>query len=509
LSAKLSEKITGYTVVSCFSQNRDELVIELNNSRESFFIRSNFTPGVSCLSFPSNFRRARKNSIDLFKDIILKKVIAITQFQDERSFQLELEGSHALLFKMHNHFSNVLHLRNGGVQEIFRNHLGSDFEIIPEKLNQHIDFSKANFFRSISNLKSTYFTFGKVVWNYLEGRKFSQLEPETQWEMFRHVLSLLERPKYYLIELERKLTFSLVPLGSVVEEISEPIAALNEFNRRLTYDRVFFQEKNEALQQLHARLKGIESYLRKSAQKLDELINDHHYQLWGDLIMANLSVVVMGSDKVSLPNFYDHAKIEIKLKKELNPQRNAEVFYRKAKNQQIEVNKLKDAIAQKKNEKARLTELTEICERIDELEWLRKFISESGLNKPEEKQTVTRPFFEFVFKGYKILVGRNADSNDQLTLKHSYKDDLWLHAKDVAGSHVLIKYQAGKNFPKDVIEYAAGLAAYNSKRKNESLCPVAFTPKKYVRKRKGDPPGMVVVEKEEVILVEPRLIVSN
>ena len=69
---------------------------------------------------------------------------------------------------------------------------------------------------------------------------------------------------------------------------------------------------------------------------------------------------------------------------------------------------------------------------------------------------------------------------------------------------MLIKYQAGKPFPKDVIERAAGLAAWYSKRKNESLCPVAFTAKKYVRKRKGDLAGLVVVEREEVIMVEPR-----
>ena len=115
------------------------------------------------------------------------------------------------------------------------------------------------------------------------------------------------------------------------------------------------------------------------------------------------------------------------------------------------------------------------------------------------------PYFEFEFKGFKIWVGKNAESNDQLTLKHSYKEDLWLHAKDVPGSHVIIKHQSGKPFPKDVIERAAQLAAYNSKRKTETLCPVAFTPKKYVRKRKGDPAGAVVVEREDVIMVEPKL----
>ena len=101
-------------------------------------------------------------------------------------------------------------------------------------------------------------------------------------------------------------------------------------------------------------------------------------------------------------------------------------------------------------------------------------------------------------------MGRNAQANDELTLKYGYKEDLWLHAKDVAGSHVLIKHQSGKNFPKDVIERAAQLAAYHSKRKTDTLCPVVVVPRKFVRKRKGDPAGAVMVDREEVIMVEPR-----
>ena len=106
-------------------------------------------------------------------------------------------------------------------------------------------------------------------------------------------------------------------------------------------------------------------------------------------------------------------------------------------------------------------------------------------------------------------MGKNAQANDTLTQKFGYKEDLWLHAKDVSGSHVLIKHQAGKNFPRDVIEFAASLAAYNSKRRNESLCPVIVTPKKYVRKRKGDPAGAVVVEREKVMMVVPLKSVDN
>ena len=129
---------------------------------------------------------------------------------------------------------------------------------------------------------------------------------------------------------------------------------------------------------------------------------------------------------------------------------------------------------------------------------MRKITGNPEIAPAKEKQVASLPYREVEFNGYKIWIGKNAQHNDTLTLKYGYKEDLWLHAKDVAGSHVLIKHQAGKNFPKDVIERAAQLAAYYSKRKNESLCPVSVHLEN-VRKRKGDPPGMVVVEREEVV----------
>ena len=68
---------------------------------------------------------------------------------------------------------------------------------------------------------------------------------------------------------------------------------------------------------------------------------------------------------------------------------------------------------------------------------------------------------------------------------------------------MIIRQKPGQNIPEMVLEYAAGLAAYYSKRRQDDLVPVLYTPRKYVRKRKGDPPGMVVVAREEVIMAEP------
>ena len=100
-------------------------------------------------------------------------------------------------------------------------------------------------------------------------------------------------------------------------------------------------------------------------------------------------------------------------------------------------------------------------------------------------------------------MGRNAQNNDLLTQKYAHKDDLWLHAKDVTGSHVVIRHRAGQPVPEPVVEHAAQLAGWYSRRQHDSLCPVTVTPKKFVRKPKGALPGQVVVERERVVLVVP------
>jgi predicted ribosome quality control (RQC) complex YloA/Tae2 family protein len=220
--------------------------------------------------------------------------------------------------------------------------------------------------------------------------------------------------------------------------------------------------------------------------------------------MANLHAIGEKRNKVTLQNFYDENRpIDIPLKEELSAQKNAEIFYSKAKKQQKEVVMLQQALSKKEEEIGKLKEKLKDLQSIHDTKTLRDFISASGLK--ENPRTDERlPFHEIEFNGFKILVGKNARSNDTLTLRYTYKDDLWLHAKDVAGSHVVIKHQAGKKIGKDVIERAAQLAAYYSKRKNETLCPVVVTPRKFVRKRKGDPAGMVIVDKEDTILVEPK-----
>lgn len=503
LSNQLKQVLNGYRLVSCFSQNKDELIIEFNNSNTSLFIKASLLPNFCCLSFPKTFNRARKNSIDLFNDVLMKKVLDVQQYENERSFSIHLEDSWSLLFKMHGNRSNVVLFKDEGATSLFRNHQVADKELKLSQLDRTIDWSKESFEQNKERLSSLYFTFGKWVWHWLEERNFKTKDKEAQWSELNTLKSALEKPHYFLIDYEGTLIFSLLPFGEIVKTLNDPIEAINEFFHSYSVANTLNSEKTVIRKQLTDQIRSGKNYLEKNQNKLDELLKANHHQLWGDLVMAHMHEMKTGMKTIQLNSFYDNSLVEIKLKEELNPQKNAEVFYRKAKNKQIEIDKLKESINQKKQEIKKWNFSLEELEATGDLKDLRKNNSPVSISSKNTEKSL--PFFEFEHKGFKIWVGKNAEGNDQLTLKHSYKEDLWLHAKDVPGSHVIIKHQSGKTFPKDVIERAAQLAAYNSKRKTETLCPVAFTPKKYVRKRKGDPAGAVVVEREDVIMVEPKL----
>lgn len=506
LSGQLNTQLAGYTVAAVFSQSKDELILEFHQDSEQFFIRAHLRPQFSCLSFPEEFSRARKNSVDLFPEIIGASVLGVHQFKNERSFALNLKNEKQLLFKMHGNQANVVLFENQKPIALFKNEIAKDLKIDIGQIDRDIDWSKPYFIANRPDIRRKYFTWGKDVWQYLDAKNFDAIDSDQQWKLIEEALQKLEQPGYHIIDGDLP-KFTLLPLaneGSIT--FSNPIKAINEFFTLFVSREALFQKKSAALKNVNQGIKSATTAVDKYKAELNQKKTDTHFRLWGDLIMAHLHEIQPQSSKVILKDFTDDEKlISIKLNPERSPQKNAENYYRKAKNQEIEINKLEESVSRKDTELKHLLEIKKQIGEASNLFELRKIVGVSKISFPDKKIS-RQPFIQTEFKGFRILIGRSAADNDELTLKHSYKDDLWFHAKDVSGSHVLVKYQSGKNFPKDVIERAAELAAYYSKRKNESLCPVAYTEKKYVRKRKGDPAGLVIVEKEKVILVEPKPI---
>ena len=146
-------------------------------------------------------------------------------------------------------------------------------------------------------------------------------------------------------------------------------------------------------------------------------------------------------------------------------------------------------------------ELAQIKEELEQQGYLRK------QNSKRQKQTAL-PFLEFESSdGFKILVGRNNLQNDKLTLKTAAKTDMWLHTKDIHGSHVIICAD-GKEISDTAIMEAASLAAYHSKAQNSAKVPVDFTLVKHVSKPNGAKPGMVIYVNNRTVYVDPKEKIS-
>lgn len=506
LTQQIGTKITGLKLMECFSQEKDELVLGFAAARgkkknyKEFFIKAVVFPDFSCLYFTDQFERAKKNSIDLFSQIIDLDVISVRQFLNERCFAINFEQGFSLVFKMYGNRSNIILFQQDEVIDLFHSRIVADKNLKISTLDRPIDQSYEAFQANQQHYHKLFPTFGKIVNHYLA-------EDIVSWEKIQQILQQLEKPRYYIIRWEHQLHLSLLPVGEVIQELNEPIEAINAFyvlyNKVSTLDK----EKAEVLRKLNKEKKQTDLYLKDAYQRMDAIDSEIKNEEIGHILMANLHQIPERTEKVELFDFYRNQNISIKLKSDLSPQKNAEHYYRKSKNEKIEIEKLIENI---ESREALLTTIQQHIEKIEQaenLKTLRNYLKANKLTRTSTQVTNYKELFKrFEVDGFEILVGRNAKNNDLLTQQYAYKEDLWLHARDAQGSHVIVKYKAGKKIPNNVIEAAASLAAYYSKRRNETLAPVILTQKKFVRKTKDLAEGQVIVEKEEVVMVEPKVL---
>lgn len=497
----LSKRLEGFEPVTCFTQSKDELVMGFASESEEFWLRALLSPDFTCLSFPEDYSRARRNSTELFKPLIGLKVKNCSFFLNERFVALHFENDFTLVFKLFGTLSNAILFEGDEVIDLFKSKFGDDNELRLSELNRPLAQDLESFREK--GIGGCFPTLGKALRQKLD----LSAEPEILYREILDLLSETEQSKFHITTEKELPALRFFPGESPLNTHDDPVKALTDFYHR--YSRVYYltRERQEARQLLEKQLRQTKNYIRKSERKLQTLEEEQRYMEIGHILMANLHDVPEGATEVELHDFYKDRPIQIKLKRKLSPQKNAEQYYRKAKNQKIELEKLRENIEEKEELQLETETHLEEIEQFERVRDLRKYLKEHQIKTAKQSSKNEKlPFKTVDYDGFVILIGKNAKNNDLLTQKYAYKQDLWLHARDVSGSHTVIRYKPGKPFPPHVIERAAELAAYYSKRKTDSLCPVIVTPKKYVRKPKGSPPGAVLIDKEEVIMVKPKAI---
>jgi len=500
LTKELSDCLINKRLALVFTQNKNELILKFDRSVSDFFIKANLDSEASLLSFPTSFARAKKNSVDLFGEIIGMKVIHIRQFKNERSFSIQFENQYELLFKLHGRHSNIILFKNDELLTLFKNNIAKDQLLDLKGMDREIDQSDEAIVANNFDVFKTFPTFDKHIKGYLKSNQFYDLESaDAKLEILHDLLGQLNDHQFY-VSVEVPDLYLLKPEGEY-ESFSNPITASNFLARQFFTNHGFAQAKNKLLTQLNKEIKKSESYIMQNENKRKEIKNSRGYDEIANILMANLHLKVNPMSKdIELFDFYSNEQIKIKLKPNQSLQQNAENLYRKAKNQSKEIDILNENISAKKKMLESLKTKVATITSLEDIKELRVFDKPPSSSIAKEAS----PFMEFEIEGFQVFAGKNAKNNDLLTQKFARKDDLWLHARDVSGSHVIIRTPKGVKIPMRVIEQVARLAAWHSKRKSDTLCPVIYTQKKYVRKPKGSLPGQVLLSKEEVILVEPK-----
>jgi len=289
LSTRLDEQLTGFRIGEIYSQQRNELTISLFDPQKVFYIKAHLDSEFSCLYFPDSVTRARKNSVDLFKEIVDLKILKVVQIENDRSFYFQLDRDFKLLFKLHGNRSNIVLLKDGVVLEIFRTKLKHDIAITLESLSKSIDTTYEGFKTYDGNYRQLVPTIGKAFDDYFKQKDYDQLHDIDQYEVLMELLHELEQPKYYIQKKTNEKPKLLLHSNGGEESVyKDPVVALNKLFKAYISDysleRGKFKKRNILLHQIRRS----ESYIKKVETKLKKLKGEQNYSHLGDLIMANL-----------------------------------------------------------------------------------------------------------------------------------------------------------------------------------------------------------------------------
>lgn len=279
----------------------------------------------------------------------------------------------------------------------------------------------------------------------------------------------------------------------------------------------YYQEKAEkdriaqqASDLIHRVQSELEKNIKKLAKQQDELLateNAEEFRQKGELLTTYLSMVPNNQDVVVLDNYYTNQTIEISLDRALTPNQNAQRYFKKYQKLKEAVKHLKGIISDTENTITYLESVETSLNHasMEDINDIREELVETGFIKrrAHDKQHKRKKPEQYLASDGKtiIMVGRNNLQNDELTFKMARKGELWFHAKDIPGSHVLIRDNLN---PSDEVKTdAAELAAYYSKAHLSNLVQVDMIEAKKLNKPSGTKPGFVTYTGQKTLRVTP------
>lgn len=347
----------------------------------------------------------------------------------------------------------------------------------------------------------------------IEGLGKLTVQNITDFDNFVQLLNTPSQPKIFLNKEKIVLgtVLNIIPKGKEYDNILSFDSFKDSINFYINSENLsnsFDTLKTQLLDNINKKIKKnmrILSLVEKEAIEKQDFIK---YKEQGDILAASIYTLKRGMTSLETYDFYNNKDISIPLDPQITPQENLEKLYKR-------YNKLKRGMEANKRR------FIEINEELDYLNSIKLFIDNSSntdnlkliqeelisqgyiriqQKKGNRKKQIKEIGYGLIeFENFKILYGRNNTENDNLTFKIADKEDIWLHSKNIPGSHVIIK---ANEITEEMLLKGAEVAAYFSKSSAGDKISVDYTKKRYINKPKGSKPGFVTYENEKNILIE-------
>ncbi|MCF2149316.1 NFACT family protein [Desmonostoc muscorum LEGE 12446] len=312
---------------------------------------------------------------------------------------------------------------------------------------------------------------------------------------------------------------------SGVESVKNTQELLNRYYTDQLNQQLFSQLRH----QLSQKLNNILAKLRNKAQtfktRLQQSDRADEYRQKADLLMAHLQNWEPGMKEIIIPDFESNEPVAIALQPDKNAVQNAQSLYKQHQKLKRARSAVEPLLLEVQTEIDYLEQVEAAIAQIDNyqtpedlqaLEEIREeLIGQKYLEDPEYRnrssnEAPSTNFHRYLTpSGFEVLIGRNNRQNDQLTFRVAGDYDLWFHAQEIPGSHVLLRLEPGAVAEEADLQFVANLAAYYSRGRQSDQVPVVYTQLKHVYKPKGAKPGIAIYKQETILWGKPQLVISH
>jgi predicted ribosome quality control (RQC) complex YloA/Tae2 family protein len=521
IAREMNTVLTGAMLIECFTQEKNTLIMAFERGGEELYVECSLDNKLGAVYLRPEFGRARRNSTTIFPNSVGVLVRGVRLHPEDRILTIDC-GTVQIHFVLFGGASGNVLLTdtNGMILDSFKvrtvKNLALEKSVMPRTVEKSTTSTEQTVLASLTEADVF---LGKIYAQeiclrsaILPGRMLGTLSDAERVTLHHETTALQQecnRAKEYLILLKGDVPLmSLLPLfGYEMESGYASVSAA--IRKRIILTRrgeKFRSERSKHETNVGRIAKRLRSSIALMENDATADARAANYKQWAELLLAQPNARRLAGESITLQSWTDET-LTIPLDPRLTLVENAEKYYTKTRAaaesakvraQRLPVYKKRLALAEE------ILAKLSAAATLSDIETLEQSI-QTLVGKSMKDQATASKYREFPLEeGFMLYVGKSAANNDELTMKFAKQNDIWLHARGVSGSHAVIRV-TGKNPPKRVIEQAAEITAYYSNARNASYTPVAYTLKKYVRKPKGANPGAVVMEREEVVMVKPRI----